>query len=128
MERLAELRCDPTIDPHLISETLRREHGERLGHRHEDSLMFVKKIDAPNRELWVRCTRCDYEERAGEIEARGFEMSEQYKIQSADIEPNGGYHYLISNGQQAARFDSIQKALAAREVTLQWNEMEGPER
>jgi hypothetical protein len=65
---------------------------------------------------------------AGEIEARGFEMSEQYKIQSADIEPNGGYHYLISNGQQAARFDSIQKALAAREVTLQWNEMEGPER
>jgi len=47
------------------------------------------------------------------------------KIHSADIEPNSGYHYLIINGQQAARFDCIQKALAAREVTLQPNEMEG---
>ena len=62
------------------------------------------------------------------LKREDFEMSEQYKIQSADIEPNGGYHYLIINGQQAARFDSIQKALAAREVTLQPNEMEGPER
>ena len=55
-------------------------------------------------------------------------MSEQYKIHSADIEPNHGYHYLVINGQQAARFDSIQKALAAREVTLQPNEMEEAER
>jgi hypothetical protein len=47
------------------------------------------------------------------------------KVYSADIEPHGGYHYLIVNGQQAARFDSIRKALAAREVTLQPNEMEG---
>jgi hypothetical protein len=30
MERLAELRCDPTIDPDLISEILRREHDERM--------------------------------------------------------------------------------------------------
>jgi hypothetical protein len=87
MERMAELRCDPTVDPDLISEILRREHEERM--------------------------RRD----AGEN-----------KIHSADIEPNSGYHYLIINGQQAARFDCIQKALTAREVTLQPNEMEGPER
>jgi hypothetical protein len=50
------------------------------------------------------------------------------KVHSADIEPHAGYHHLIVNGQQAARFDSIRNALAAREVTLQPNEMEGPER
>ena len=55
-------------------------------------------------------------------------MSERYKIHSADIEPNGGYHYLVINGQQAARFDALQKALAAREVTLQSEEMEELER
>ena len=72
MERMAELRCDPTVDPDLISGVLRREHDERQRHRHEDSLMFAKRIYAPNHELWVRCTQCDYEERAGEIEAREF--------------------------------------------------------
>ena len=41
------------------------------------------------------------------------------KILSADIEPRHGYHYLLINGLDAARFDSIQKALAAREVFLQ---------
>ena len=55
-------------------------------------------------------------------------MSEQYKIHSADIEPNHGYHYLVINGQQAARFDSIQKALAAREVTLLSSDIEEAER
>jgi hypothetical protein len=50
------------------------------------------------------------------------------KMHSADIEPKHGYHYLIINGQEAARFDSLQKALAAREVTLQPNVMEESER
>ena len=62
------------------------------------------------------------------MKRENFEMSEQYKIHSADIEPNGGYHYLVINGQQAARFDALQKALAAREVTLQSEEMEELER
>ena len=55
---------------HELSEVVLKP--EREAHCHEDSLMFVKSIDAPNHELWVRCTKCDYEERAGEIEARGF--------------------------------------------------------
>jgi hypothetical protein len=57
-------------------------------------------------------------------------MTEQgkNKIHSADIEPKGGYHYLIVDGAEAARFDSLQKALAGRELMLQPNEMEGPER
>jgi len=50
------------------------------------------------------------------------------KIHSADIEPKNGSHYLLVNGVEAARFDSIQKALAAREVTLQPSEMEEPQR
>ena len=41
------------------------------------------------------------------------------KIHSGDIEPRSGYHYLIVNGQAADRFDSIQKALAARDVFLE---------
>ena len=57
-------------------------------------------------------------------------MTEQgkNKIHSADIEPKGRYHYLIVNGAEAARFDALQKALAGRELMLQPNEMEGPER
>jgi hypothetical protein len=54
-------------------------------------------------------------------------MSDQ-KIHSADIEPKRGFHYLLINGVEAGRFDSIQKALAAREVTLTPNEKEEPER
>jgi hypothetical protein len=50
------------------------------------------------------------------------------KIHSADIEPKRGYHYLIVNGQEGARFDCLERALAVREVMLQPNEMEGPER
>jgi hypothetical protein len=40
------------------------------------------------------------------------------KIHSCDMEPKNGFHYLLINGVQAARFDSLQKALAAREVFL----------
>ena len=40
------------------------------------------------------------------------------KVHSCDIEPKRGYHYLLINGVEGARFDSIQKALAAREVML----------
>ena len=54
-------------------------------------------------------------------------MNDQ-KFRSADIEPKNGFHYLLINGLEAGRFDSIQKALAAREVILQPNEMEGQER
>lgn len=54
-------------------------------------------------------------------------MSEQ-QIHSADIQPENGFHYLLVNGVEAGRFDSMQKALAAREVVLQPKEMEGPER
>ena len=50
------------------------------------------------------------------------------KIHSADIEPKNGFHYLLINGVEAGRFDCMQKALAAREVVLQPQEMEGPER
>ena len=48
-------------------------------------------------------------------------MTEQgkNKIHSADIEPKGGYHYLIVDGAEAARFDSLQKALAGRELMLE---------
>ena len=47
-------------------------------------------------------------------------MTEQAKnkIHSCDIQPKGGFHYLLINGAQAGRFDSLQKALAAREVFL----------
>jgi hypothetical protein len=50
-----------------------------------------------------------------------FPMSDRdkNKVHSADIEPRGGYHYLLINGAEAGRFDSMQKALAAREVFLQ---------
>jgi hypothetical protein len=48
-------------------------------------------------------------------------MSDQdkNKVHSCDIEPKSGYHYLMINGLEAGRFDSIQKALAVREVFLQ---------
>jgi hypothetical protein len=36
------------------------------------------------------------------------------KIHSCDIKLKDGYHYLLINGLEAARFDSLQKALAAR--------------
>jgi hypothetical protein len=58
----------------------------------------------------------------------GCQEQDKNKIHSADIEPADGYHYLIINGHQAARFDSMHKALAARELMLQPNEKEGPER
>ena len=46
-------------------------------------------------------------------------MEENKKIFSSDIEPRHGYHYLLINGVEAGRFDSIKKALAARETILQ---------
>jgi len=46
-------------------------------------------------------------------------LMDKEKIRSADIEPRAGYHYLLIDGVEAGRFDSIQKALAAREVCLQ---------
>jgi|BogFormECP12_OM2_1039638.scaffolds.fasta_scaffold04935_6 hypothetical protein len=51
------------------------------------------------------------------------------KVHSADIEPGRSVdHILVVNGQAAARFDSLQKALAARQVVLGENEKETPER
>jgi len=50
------------------------------------------------------------------------------KIHSCDVKPKDGYHYLLINGAEAARFDSLQKALAARRVMLSENEKESPER
>jgi hypothetical protein len=47
---------------------------------------------------------------------------EKNKIRCVDIEPKRGYHYLIVNGQEGARFDCLKRALAAREVMLQPNE------
>ena len=55
-------------------------------------------------------------------------LMDKEKIRSADIEPRHGYHYLLINGLDAARFDSIEKALAVREVMLQQDESEVPER
>jgi len=46
-------------------------------------------------------------------------LMDKEKIRSADIEPRAGYHYLLIDGVEAGRFESIQKALAAREVCLQ---------
>ena len=45
-------------------------------------------------------------------------LMDKEKIRSADIEPRAGYHYLLIDGVEAGRFDSIQNALAAREVCL----------
>ena len=51
------------------------------------------------------------------------------KIYSADIEPTrSGDHMVVVNGQAAARFDSIQKALAAREFMLEVEVTGGQER
>ena len=55
-------------------------------------------------------------------------MMDKEKIHSADVEPRHGYHYLLINGLEAGRFDLVEKALAAREVALQPNELEEPER
>jgi hypothetical protein len=50
------------------------------------------------------------------------------KIHSYDIKPKDGYHYPLINGAEVARFDSLQKALAARRVMLSENEKERPQR
>lgn len=36
-----------------------------------------------------------------------------------DLEPRGGSHYLLENGQPIARFNCLEKAEAAREVFCQ---------
>ena len=53
---------------------------------------------------------------------------DQEKIHSADIEPRHGHHYLLIDGLEAARFDSLQKAISAREVVLRTHQVEEPER
>jgi hypothetical protein len=44
-------------------------------------------------------------------------MSE--KIHSVDIEPDRGSHYLVINGVKAARFNELQKAMAARQMWIE---------
>jgi hypothetical protein len=46
------------------------------------------------------------------------------KIRSADIEPKNGFHYLLVNGVEAARFDGVAKAVAARDLMLLENQRE----
>jgi hypothetical protein len=54
--------------------------------------------------------------RYGHQEARAISEA---KIHSADIEPSrSGDHILVVNGQPAARFDCLRKAIAARELML----------
>jgi hypothetical protein len=50
------------------------------------------------------------------------------KIHSCDIKPKDGHHCPLINGVEAARFDSLQKALTARRVMLSENEKERLER
>jgi len=45
-------------------------------------------------------------------------MSELKKIHSADIEPRGGFHYLILDGKEAARYHNLETALTDRDLFL----------
>ena len=56
------------------------------------------------------------------------EEDKKNKIHSCDIKPKDGCDYLLINGAEAARFDSLQKAVGARRVMLSENEKESPER
>lgn len=46
----------------------------------------------------------------------------QNKIHSADIEPDNGSWYVIVNGEQWARFDSVDKAVECRNALLETEE------
>ncbi len=64
-----------------------------------------------------------------EISAAKHPAIQGAKIHSADIEPGrSGDHVLVINGQAAASFASLQKAIAVRQVMLGYDYTEGPER
>ena len=57
----------------ILVENVATLGDSRVRHCHEERLMFVKRIDGDKDALWVLCLECEYEHRAGEAEARGFE-------------------------------------------------------